>query len=219
MMGLFQKSAIASLLATVLLFPVKPSLSQPLLEILEGDRYPLSLQIKELDSSWRVFSISGQLEAGLFLTIIGTFVGVVPNEYYTQGETVNVGNETYLVAYSIPVSVSEAIPEAPVNLSLLNVRAISSMNNVQPFDLDAELAKLQIRLQPPELFPLGSEEDSENPEDTPMLPPIPPDFFPFPPITPPPSDFPPPVPPIEPRSSSLEFPLQLPSIPIPSRTE
>lgn len=204
-MGLFKQTAIASLLATVLLWTGKPSLSQPLLEILEGDRYPLSFQLKDLDSSWRVFSISGQLEAGLFLTIIGSFVGVVPNEYYTQGETVNVGDETYLVVYSIPVSVSEAIPEAPVNLSLLNVRAISSMNNVQPFDLDAELAKLQIRLQPPDFFPLGSEEDSENPGNSPDLPPLPPDFFSLPPIAPPPS--------------SIDLPPQLPSVPLPLRAE
>ncbi|MFP4006687.1 MAG: hypothetical protein ACLFV6_01580 [Spirulinaceae cyanobacterium] len=203
-MGLFKQTAIASLLATVLLLPGKPSLSQPLLEILEDDRYPLSFQLKDLDSSWRVFSISGQLEAGLFLTIIGSFIGVVPNEYYTQGETVNVGDRTYLVVYGIPFSVTEAAPEAPVTLSLLNLRAISTMNKIQPFDLDAELAKLQIRLQPPDLFPFGSEEDSENPGNNPDLPPLPPDFFPLPPITPP---------------SSIDLPPQPPSVPMPSRAE
>lgn len=203
-MGLFKQTAIASLLATVLLLPGKPSLSQPLLEVLEGDRYPLSFQLKDLDSSWRVFSISGQLEAGLFLTIIGSFIGVAPNEYYTQGETVNVGNQTYLVVYGIPFSVTEAAPEAPVTLSLLNLRAISTMNNIQPFDLDAELAKLQIRLQPPDLFPFGSEEDSENPGNNPDLPPLPPDFFPLPPITPP---------------SSIDLPPQPPFVPMPSRAE
>lgn len=184
MMGLFQKTAIASLLATVLLLPVKPSSSQPLLEVLEGDRYPLSFQLKDLDSSWRVFSISGQLEAGLFITIIGSLVGISPNEYYTQGETVNVGDQTYLVVYGIPFSVTEAAPEAPVNLSLLNVRAVSSMNNFQPFDLDAELDKLQLRLNPPDFFPLDSDADGDNPGNTPNFPSLPPGFPSLPPISP-----------------------------------
>jgi hypothetical protein len=83
------------------------------------------------------------------------------NVYYTRGQTVVVGPETFLVAYRPRTGTDSGGPanlllmmkadkppappkpmtaEMPVSFALLNLRAVASFTDVHPFDLQAELA-------------------------------------------------------------------------------
>ncbi len=87
--------------------------------------------------------------------------------YYTTGRTITLGGDTFLVAYRYKApqvnfmqlameseksggkapdfaKLSEGLrmtPESAVSLSLVNIRAISSLNGLRPFDLDQEIAE------------------------------------------------------------------------------
>jgi hypothetical protein len=143
--------------------------------LISGKQAPLSKQLKDLNSSWRQIAISGQYEMGdLMKSWTGIFgTGGYNNIYYTQGQTVRVNDETYVVAYRLPasgktltmkslfesamgsftsltgadcssVSSSEKItPETTIDLSLLNLKTIGSLNDIRPFNLQEELAVLE----------------------------------------------------------------------------
>jgi hypothetical protein len=120
--------------------------------ILSGNSIPTSIKLKDLTLEWRAMSTNGQVEIGNFQTLVSLFGGgSFANNYYTKGQTVTVGSETYIVAYSL-LSLPEKIsPESPLNLSLLNLKTIGSMSNIRNFEtiaetkvLEAQLASLQI---------------------------------------------------------------------------
>jgi hypothetical protein len=120
--------------------------------ILSGNSVPTAIKLKDLTPEWRAMSTNGQLEIGNFQALVSLFGGgSFANNYYTKGQTVTVGSETYIVAYSL-LSLAEKIsPELPLNLSLLNLKTIGSMSNIRTFEmvaetkvLEAQLASLQI---------------------------------------------------------------------------
>jgi hypothetical protein len=79
--------------------------------------------------------------------------------YVTQGQTVSAQGQTYLIAYHLPLAgldlslLLQAVatktpptgaaltPESALSLSLLDVRAIGSLEDVTPFDLKRELSQ------------------------------------------------------------------------------
>lgn len=81
-----------------------------------------------------------------------------PDVYYTQGKTISLGSETYLVAYQPqmpPVNMLALMkmgdaekmpipkpltPESPLSLSLLNLRVVGSLLDIRAVDVDAEIA-------------------------------------------------------------------------------
>lgn len=105
----------------------------------------------------------------MFLSSIfgGGGSGSAPTTYYTQGQTVQLGGETFLIVYSLPAQsmdfsklMTEAMasedsgeepdmsamlgsgkltPESEVSLSLLNMKAIASFQNLRAFDMQREL--------------------------------------------------------------------------------
>jgi hypothetical protein len=143
--------------------------------LISGQQAPLNKQLKDLDSSWRQVAISGQYEMGDLMKSWSGLFGAVGynNIYYTQGQTVRVSDETYVVAYRLPSSgkpldfkaffetamgafatgadcsatvsssTPKITPETDISLSLLNVKTIGSLNDVRPFDLKADLAALE----------------------------------------------------------------------------
>jgi hypothetical protein len=120
--------------------------------ILSGNSIPSIIKLKDLTPEWRAMSTNGQVEIGNFQALVSLFGGgSFANNYYTKGQTVSVGSETYIVAYSL-LSLPEKIsPELALNLSLLNLKTIGSMSNIRNFEtvaetkvLEAQLASLQI---------------------------------------------------------------------------
>jgi hypothetical protein len=131
------------------------------IEIFADLNVPLSLQLKALDPTWKrlilnknaadtspyfLFGFSGLVESAL-----GT------NVYYTQGKTIVINEQQYLVTYraedsnlkllellksssSSPESLNkELTPESKLVLSLFNLNTINSLGDIQPFDLQREI--------------------------------------------------------------------------------
>jgi hypothetical protein len=126
----------------------EPSLAN----VLSGNTIPTSIKLKELTPEWRVMGTNGQFEIGNFQAFIGLFGGgSFATNYYTKGQTVSIGSETYIVAYSLLSLVDKVSPEMPLNLSLLNLKTIGSMSNIRGFEtiaetkiLEKQLASLQV---------------------------------------------------------------------------
>lgn len=115
---------------------------------LSGSKYPLTLKVKDLNRGWcRVTlgnsaSLSVTAPQGFSQALLDNFTR--PNFYYTKGETVSIGTEMFLVAYH-PVAagrsdaaLNAAHSDAPslemsLVLSLVNVRQIAEMGDVQAF--------------------------------------------------------------------------------------
>ncbi|KGF71873.1 hypothetical protein DO97_14650 [Neosynechococcus sphagnicola sy1] len=127
-------------------------------ELLSGRTVPLTLKLKDLSNDWRRMTISSQAMSSNFAEILSAVLpGTAAGVYYTHGQTVIVGSETYLVVYRIPLekpdltallrtganappcSTTPITAETTVVLSLLNLRTVSSFNEVQPFNLIQEL--------------------------------------------------------------------------------
>jgi hypothetical protein len=120
--------------------------------IFSGNNIPTSIKLKDLTPEWRAMSTNGQVEIGNFQALVGLFGGgSFANNYYTKGQTITIGSETYIVAYSL-LSLAEKIsPELSLNLSLLSLKTIGSMSNIRAFEtvaetkvLEGQLASLQI---------------------------------------------------------------------------
>ena len=138
-------------------------------ELLTGASTPATLKLKSLNSNWRRVTLDapgdaksnplGQMMGG----IMGMFMGganppVVSPPYYTQGKTVTLGGETFLVTYRPAVkgldmgalmkagnggglpAPEKMTAESNVTLQLLNVRSINSISEIRPFNLEQELA-------------------------------------------------------------------------------
>ena len=140
-------------------------------DILRGNSIPTSIKLKDLTPEWRAMSTNGQFEIGNFQTFIGLFGGgAFANNYYTKGQTVNIGSETYIVAYSLLSLVEKVSPDMPLNLSLLNLKTIGSMSNIRAFEslaetkvLEKQLASLQIT----NLF--GGNKTEDKPVEAPVV--------------------------------------------------
>lgn len=121
-----------------------------------GASRPLSLTLQDLDGSWRVFSLSGAGDSsGQVQIYLALLTGGAQTTYYTKGETVTLGGEAYLVAYRQkltvdyiallkgdevqPPSPPKLTPSTALSLSLLNLRSVGSLNDIQPFSLQAAL--------------------------------------------------------------------------------
>jgi hypothetical protein len=81
--------------------------------------------------------------------------------YVTRGQTVSAGDQTYLVAYLLPSTALDLsailqamatktppqmkvlTPESPLHLSLVNVKAIVSIEDVRAFDMNEEIGQSQ----------------------------------------------------------------------------
>lgn len=124
-------------------------------DLIYGEVFPLTVQLKALDSEWRRVTVAGQATDYLQM-YAAMFSGRSP-AYYTKGETVTVGGETFIVAYQAqaqpfdlmammgrdaePPAPEKLTPESVVTLSLLNLRAVGSLSDIRPFDLEQEIAE------------------------------------------------------------------------------
>jgi hypothetical protein len=170
-----RKIALSLAIVTSMLTYNQKCLANDFQELISGQQAPLTKQLKDLDDSWRQIAISGQYEmADLMKSWTNLFApGMYDNIYYTQGQTVKVNDENYIVAYRLassgePLNINSWLegfmgsisgvtggdcaaitspekitPETTISLSLLNLKTIGSLNNVRPFDLETDLALLE----------------------------------------------------------------------------
>ena len=160
-----RRTAIVLALTAVISLYAQGSYSADFEQLLSGSQAPLTVKLKDLDNSWRQISISGQFEMGDLLQTYSNLFGGKGNSgvYYTQGKTITIGSETYVIAYRLPSSgqginfrsliesslgggsskpsaADKLTPDTSLTLSLLNLRTIGSLNNIRPFNLKEELA-------------------------------------------------------------------------------
>lgn len=103
---------------------------------------PLAIKAKDLTTDWRTFHIAEQ--AGLS-ELMGAYGQSSP--YYTKGEQLMIGHDTYLIAYHVPDDASTPLayvnPMGPaatltsdseLRLTLVNVSTEGGLTDIQPFD-------------------------------------------------------------------------------------
>ena len=149
-------------------------------DLLNSVAHPLTIKLSEMKpEEWRRFTLTGDKdgEIGNYLALIfGAFGGgagldTLPNTdaiYYTQGQTVPIGGETYLLAYrpllkqpdmmalialsqrngNAQPAPEQMLPEkmtldTSVSMSLLNVKKIGGMADIRSFDAAAEVTERQ----------------------------------------------------------------------------
>ena len=141
--------AAVSVIAAAMTARPSPALAQvresALPDVLSGTRFPLSLRFRDLDAAWRRVTVGGQTPGARPAPGVGE-----ADVYYTRGEIVAVGAETYLVAYrQDPASrarpaVGAAPPRRTLDtlliLSLLNLRASGSLLDIRPVNVQREVA-------------------------------------------------------------------------------
>ena len=151
-----------------------PRLADNLADVFKGNSTPTSIKLRELNPEWRAMSTNGQFEFGNLQTFVGTFAsGSFATNYYTRGQTVTIGAETYVVAYSLLSLVEKVSPETSLNLSLLNLKTIGSLTNIRAFDPIAEtkvLEKQLAALQLANVFdPTKVNDDKDKPDAVPTV--------------------------------------------------
>ena len=121
---------------------------------------PLNVSLKTLDSSWQRFTLNQESLAPSLLFGISGLVETAlrTNLYYTQGQTVTLSKQQYLVVYrpegnnvnlrSLMLSgrknrpenlVKELTPDSKLVVSLINLNKIESLQDIQPFNLQKEI--------------------------------------------------------------------------------
>ena len=164
-----KKTAIVLALTTLISAYSQRSYGADFEGLLSGSQVPLTVQLKDLDSSWRQFVISGQFEIGDILKIYTELFqsgNSTSSIYYTQGQTVTIDSETYVIAYRLSPQgkglnfrsliektlgngcdessiANQLTSETNLTLSLLNLRTIGSLNDIRTFNLKEELAASQ----------------------------------------------------------------------------
>ena len=128
-----------------------PTVDTTMAAALSGKAFPLSLQMKDLGGSdWRRVTLrDSALPRGIEVT-----PQVQLYRYYTQGQTVRIGGETFLAAYhrklpevkdmdkaaQLLLQGSEKpLPDTVFTLALLNLRTIGGFDDVQAVNLAEEM--------------------------------------------------------------------------------
>jgi hypothetical protein len=110
-----------------------------LANILNGSTVATSIRLREIPADWRGFGINGPLEIGNLQTVINSSGGgSFGASYYTKGQSISIGSETYVVAYSLLSVVDTITPDTPLGLSLLNLRTVGSLSNIRTFEIAKE---------------------------------------------------------------------------------
>jgi len=159
-MNLRQSVAIfMGAIATALTVVTTPAYAKDELTQIFAD-VPLTLQLKTLDNSWKRLSLNQEsLAPSILFGISGLLESALStNVYYTQGNTVTLSKQQYLVVYRPEGSnisltdllqsgrkrspeslVKELSPNSKLVLSLINLSKLDSLQDIQSFNLQREI--------------------------------------------------------------------------------
>ncbi len=144
------------------------------LAVLAGKAAPLSLPAKALaGGTWFQLKVGGQPGGTDVLLMMASQgqQGLASVVFYTKGQTVGLGGETFLIAYQVPrLDLQRVVvtprgqapppgaltPETQLTLSLLNLRTCGNLLDIKPFDKAALSAAPQPAINPPP----GAENDA-----------------------------------------------------------
>jgi hypothetical protein len=98
-----------------------------------------------LTNEWRAMGISNSGELGL--AGLYMYSGAFPTtSYYTKGQSIAIGSDNFLVAYSLSNATDKISADTPLTLSLLNLKNIGTFSNIRTFDLAKETKVLEKHL-------------------------------------------------------------------------
>lgn len=129
-------------------------------DFINGKAAPLTLKLKDMNDDWRRVSVSGsQFDMGNYLQMFSALYGGggSGNDYFTMGDTIIIGGETYAIAYRLktkpfniammaqvatnPPKPEKLTEDTILTLSLLNLRTTGSFSDIRPFDLKMLIAE------------------------------------------------------------------------------
>ena len=136
--------------------PATTADSVNLRSFLSGTDLPLSLKMRDLNSSYRSFTIARSNDSFLnYMQMVGAMQGIEFGRYYTTGQTTVIGGQTYLICYrpqiepdaaalrnfghGDPVVPVKPAPDDKISLSLIDLKTAGSLNDVRVFDARREL--------------------------------------------------------------------------------
>jgi hypothetical protein len=108
--------------------PSKPDLK----ELLTGKAFPLTIKLKDMNSTWVQFSAN---EKSADKTLTGA--------YYTKGETVVMGEDTYLVAYNSKEKVTD---KTTLSLSLVNINNMGCFGEICPVAVKTQSEPVKMKV-------------------------------------------------------------------------
>jgi len=168
--------ALAAGLCAAAEVPFPPPTGVPFGELLSGRDYPLSLTFKDLDNTWRAFSLPGEADGSRTVCAAYTGPGRV---YYTKGQTATVtGRQQFLVAYATELEppnpsvvmagrggeLQPLTEESTLRLALLNIASLGAVSGLRVFDREAELATYNRALEGLQEMVPSRSRDSGQPE-------------------------------------------------------
>jgi len=128
-------------------------------EALSGKTLPLTMKLKDLDETWRRVNVGGAADASNPTMIYRAMMSgqMSANTFFTKGQTITIGSETYLVGYTIqgkptdmvklqtmmrsgqPPEVEKPTAQTALALALMNMRSVNSLTDIKAFNLESEL--------------------------------------------------------------------------------
>lgn len=133
-------------------------------QVLAGRQRPLSISAKQLTGEYRRMVVNGPAGiASLQNMMVGAKTGVETGLYFSKGEIVTAGGETYLLAYrpnfpidpmifnghghgrgdQEPVRPRKLRPNMMLSLSLLNLRTNARLDDISAFDAKRDMESPQ----------------------------------------------------------------------------
>ena len=124
-------------------------------DLLDGKHVPLSLQLKDLDGSWRRVRVSPSDAGATFGMYQQLLTGAAGGVFYTKGESVLIAGETYVIAYQQPSKLVDTMsifrggtpaelppvtPETRLTLTLIQLRTAGSLTDIRPFNMEEAIA-------------------------------------------------------------------------------
>ena len=182
--NLRQKIAVyMGAIATATMITTTPVYANELTKVLTD--VPLRLQLKALDNSWQRLTLNQESVApAILFGMTGLIESALrTNVYYTQGNTVTLGEQQYLVVYRPegsnisltdllqssrkrpPESLGQALtPNSTIIPSLINLSQLGSLQDIQPFNLQKEIreSKQVLPKQPEKTKKLPSSPTPKN---------------------------------------------------------
>lgn len=153
----FSGSILTLVLSVLLLYKAdaQDAADADLKVVLSDTSVPLSIRMKDIDGNWRRFSVTGTSASSMKWQVMGAAAGVEFGVHFTRGQTVTIGDQTFLIAYRFQPQIDARFfnwhghgdpprPRKPsdlteLSLSLLNLRTTGSLNDLRPFNPSTDM--------------------------------------------------------------------------------
>jgi hypothetical protein len=128
--------------------------------VLAGQKLPFTMKAQDLSAEWHVVRLDLPVQTALQRMQTGLPENADGNRvYYTRFQTLSIAGATYLIAYTaapqtgpnarrdaprfdeagVPIPPRNLRPNSVLRLSLLNLRSVSAMNDLHPFNSEQDV--------------------------------------------------------------------------------